>query len=992
MKIIFPIILFLFSGINNFNQKVPFSALKNDSDSFEIMEGFQIELVVAEPLIRDPVAMEIDEDGNWYVAEMPGYPLDLSKTGTIKKLKDTDGDGLPDKSIVFAKGLTLPMGLMKWKKGLLVADSPNIWYMEDTDGDEIADIKEVMITGFSLSNPQHNMNTPKFGIDNWIYVGHSGAINSFAYEKVFSDKGSAIRFPNNPNALQLNKNGDGKNVRFKPDTYQLESLSGETQYGHTVDQFGHRFYTDNANHLFHEVIDARYIAQNPNLALADAMQKIPDHGDACEVFPITENPNHQLLTDVGVVTSSCGITYYDGGAFGEKFNNVTFIGEPVHNLVHADIIEPKGATFTGKRLIEKKEFLASKDPWFRPVNFYVGPDGALYLIDYYRQIVEHPEWMSDEINKSGALYNGTDKGRIYRISKKGSAKMDWFGKRNYSIKPSSELVQLLKSNNGWEKRTVQRLLFQRNDQTITPDLIKILSENSSQAKIAALWLLYDWHKITPEILANILSDPSAGVRENALQVTDRLVQMLEYQSSKKLNNQILKLANDSDPRVRFQWLCSSAFFKQPEISKLKSNILVKDMADPWVGIAAIAASKGNEVNLFDELVKDLPEKKAEIASDFISNLSATIAKAGDKTLFEKALNSKKWWQAPVYEGLTNLLKYSKKDLLINESNRISLLENFTEKSSNTVKKSIVDLLFIVGLPKNETLLKKVFAQINANEDIESQKNALALLSLSKNKLYSDKIISTVVESNNDALQQASLNALPKILDPEKISKINKSYKNFTVDSKKIWIKYLMERYDRTQVLLAELEKGNISQKDLEWPQMVHLMNYYETKTRNKARQLLSLNEDRKAILQKYLTANNLMGNANNGKKIFVENCTSCHQINGIEGVDFGPNLSTLRSRNANSIITEIINPNNSIADKYGAWDIELNNGNKINGILIAENKNEIFIKTLGGIVRTINNSEIKSKNISKYSMMPNGLENAINVEQMADLIAFIKNI
>ena len=163
--------------------------LQKALQSIQVLEGFEVELVAAEPLVEDPVAMEIDEDGNWYVAEMPGYPLDLSKKGQIRKLIDTNDDGYPDKSIVFADGLTLPMGVMRWEKGILVADSPNILYFEDTDGDQKADKREVVLTGFSLSNPQHNMNTPKFGIDNWIYLGHSGAINSFTYEDIFGDKG-----------------------------------------------------------------------------------------------------------------------------------------------------------------------------------------------------------------------------------------------------------------------------------------------------------------------------------------------------------------------------------------------------------------------------------------------------------------------------------------------------------------------------------------------------------------------------------------------------------------------------------------------------------------------------------------------------------------------------------------------------------------------------------------------------------------------------------
>ena len=291
-------------------------------NSIQVMDGFEVELVAADPLIADPVAMEIDEDGNWFVLEMSGYPLDLSKKGHVKKLVDTNQDGYPDKSILFADSLTLPMGIMKWKKGILVADSPNIIYLEDTDGDNKADKREVILTGFSLSNPQHNMNSPKFGIDNWIYLGHSGAINSFSYENIFGDKGKEITFAGNPNAPKLPQNGNGRNVRFKPGSFEIESLSGETQYGHTTDPWGRRFYTDNADHLFHEVIDARYVNANKNLVISEAMSKIPDHGDACEVYPISENPNHQLLTDIGVVSSSCSVTWYDGGAFGKDFKKL----------------------------------------------------------------------------------------------------------------------------------------------------------------------------------------------------------------------------------------------------------------------------------------------------------------------------------------------------------------------------------------------------------------------------------------------------------------------------------------------------------------------------------------------------------------------------------------------------------------------------------------------------------------------------------------------
>ena len=371
--------------------------------SIQLPDGLTIELLTSEPMISDPVAMEVDENGDIYVAQMPGYPEDTAGTGTIKLLTDTNRDGLPDKSIVFADHLKLPTGIMKWKKGILVVDVPDIIYMEDTNHDGKADIRKVMLTGMALTNPQHIANTPIYGLDNWIYVAHMGSITP-KISMLFNDTGTNVRFTGNAAAPQLPRNSDGRNFRFKPESYELEMLAGESQYGHTFDTWGHHFCVENADHIFQEVMAARYLRRNPDLLVADASDYISDHGDACEVYPITTNPENQLLTDRGVITSACGITWYQGGLFPDSFNNITLVAEPTSNMIHADRINEKGASFTASRVYEKKEFFASTDAWCRPVQCYIGPDGALYVIDYYRKIIEHPEWLSEEaIHCRGAL-------------------------------------------------------------------------------------------------------------------------------------------------------------------------------------------------------------------------------------------------------------------------------------------------------------------------------------------------------------------------------------------------------------------------------------------------------------------------------------------------------------------------------------------------------------------------------------------------------------
>ncbi|MBA4056161.1 MAG: dehydrogenase, partial [Marivirga sp.] len=174
------------------------SGFEDPLSAFSLADGFRIELLASEPLIADPVDMEIDEYGRLYVVEMHGYPLDKSGTGKIKILTDTDADGRFDKSTIFADGLILPNSIMRWKKGVIVTDAPNVLYFEDRDGDGRAEIRDTLLTGFALSNPQHNLNSPVLGIDNWIYLAHEGAVTTETYKDEFGDRGKEIYFPGQP--------------------------------------------------------------------------------------------------------------------------------------------------------------------------------------------------------------------------------------------------------------------------------------------------------------------------------------------------------------------------------------------------------------------------------------------------------------------------------------------------------------------------------------------------------------------------------------------------------------------------------------------------------------------------------------------------------------------------------------------------------------------------------------------------------------------------
>jgi len=282
----------------------------------------------------------------------------------------------------------MPTGVMRWKQGVLVTAAPDVLYFEDRNGDGKADLRKVVLTGFPFSNPQHTVNSPVYGLDNWIYLAFEGPARGILFPQ-FSDLGQPLTFPNRPESPRIDV--VDRAVRFSPDRFAIEPLSGQTQFGHAFDAWGHYFTLNNSNHARHEAIAARYLNRNPDLLMSSAMQDISDHGSNARVYPINRNLRVEMLTQFGGFTSACGPAQYWGGTFPAPFDGVWFVNEPVHNLVHRDVLRDSGSTFVASRARDGVEFLASTDPWFRPVNLTVGPDGALYLLDYYREIIEHPE-------------------------------------------------------------------------------------------------------------------------------------------------------------------------------------------------------------------------------------------------------------------------------------------------------------------------------------------------------------------------------------------------------------------------------------------------------------------------------------------------------------------------------------------------------------------------------------------------------------------------
>ncbi len=943
--------------------------------------------------------MMIDENGKMYVVEMHGYPLDESGTGKIKLLTDSNGDGQIDNSIVFSDGLTLPTGIMRWKNGVIVTDAPDVIYLEDTNDDGKADVRETILTGFALSNPQHNLNNPLYGLDNWIYLAHESSVATQAYKKEFGDEGEAIFYPVHPHGSRLPKNANGRNIRFRPDSHLLEMTAAASQFGQTFDSWGNHFLLNNSNHIYQELIAERYLQRNPDLLVTKVTQTLSDHGQPADVFPITKNPQHQLLTTVGVFTSATGLEAYQGGAFPKEFDNSTFVAEPVNNLVHVDKLADDGVSYTASRVYQQKEFLASTDSWFRPVNIYTGPDGALYIIDYYRKFIEHPEWMAKEVVESGELYEGTEKGRIYRITPVGSKPADWSKSLSLGEASIGQLVEALANTNIWWRRNAQRLLLDRKEKEAIP-LLREMAKNvdAPLGRLHALWTLEGLGQLSIEIIKQALMDPVSGIRENAIRLAE-----LYLNEALGLRDALLSLKEDADPKVRYQLLLTLGFVDAPAVSQARQDLLFKDIKDEWFQIAALSASSVQHSTLLDAVI-DHSAADVSAYAPLIHKLSTMIGRSGNlkEIQWQVQRSTKKdseevsEWQAAILKGLAQGIK--SKELVSSDFQVVqnSLIRAFFEHPSESVREGSLQILRVIGLPNSSIstiALDRAEKTIqNKHQSIERRAGAVYFLALDSPERHIPLFKGLITPGEALPVQLAALHTLSSIPGQIVSGYLLEQWKVLSPEVRKAALHIFLNDPIRAKLLLDAIDAGQIQKTNLDQGHRIRLMTQQDQALKDRARTMFAENDDhqRQEIIERYKSALDLKGNALEGKQVFLQNCSSCHQIGGEAGTDFGPDLATIRNRRPASILNDIINPAQSIADGFDLWTIMLNDDKSIQGVVSAETPTAISIQQIGGQETTISRADIRSLIPLGMSAMPVGLENNINLQEMADLLAYIR--
>ncbi|MCA9068483.1 MAG: hypothetical protein KDA84_06150, partial [Planctomycetaceae bacterium] len=537
----------------------------------------KVELVASEPQVTDPVALAFDEYGRLWVVEMTDYPNGPAPgeppRSRIRLLEDKDSDGFYETARTFADKLLFANGVQPWRGGVIVTMAGEVAYFRDEDGDGRADLRETWYTGFKEENPQLRANHPTFGLDNQIYVanGLRGGVVIAAREE-WKKEAQPVSI-------------SGRDFRFDPLTGQYAAISGVGQFGLTFDAFGNRFVCSNRNPCKQIVLENSYLARNPHLGVSQVGHDVSPAGEESRVYPLTKAWTTSTLHS-GQFTAACGVTIYQGDALPKQFHGNSFTCEPTGSLVHRDVLSPKGATFTSHYGREEVEFLASRDSWFRAVNLANAPDGALYICDMYRAVIEHPQFMPTELKTRRDLTDGNDRGRIYRVVPK-SGKLPTREATGTMAKLSpTELVKLLDHPNSWHRETASRLIYEKQDAAIVPELETLATEGKTpEGRVRALWALRGLKKLTRNQVLKAIADDDLRVIEQAARLSEPFL----AKKDSKLVEAFVGFANHPDDRFRFQLALSLGEAQDDRVVRVLAYTALRAPEDQWIRTAVLSS-------------------------------------------------------------------------------------------------------------------------------------------------------------------------------------------------------------------------------------------------------------------------------------------------------------------------------------------------------------------------------------------------------------------
>ena len=838
-------------GGGSFSQLSPDQALS----SFQLADDLRIELVAAEPLVASPCALAFDSRGRLFVAENRGYPNTGDPAeGVVALLEDTDGDGRIDKRSEFADHLTYPNGVLPWKDGVIVTCAPDVFFLRDTDGDGRADERRVLLTGFETAkSTQLRVNAPTVGPDGWIYLAAGLS-------------GGSITCPAHPERPALKMTAD---VRFHPETLEVENVDGKSQFGQSFDDFGRRFICMNRLPVQHVVLASKWLARNPRLAFSDTVQDCSERnvrtglkggGDGVRLFPISANIT-TADSHAGSFSAACGVRVWRSGALPARYDGCVMACDPTGNLVHVDRLEAHGATYSAVPLLSGRELLASRDDWFRPVFLQRGNDGALYVADMYRKVIEHPDYLPEEVRKHTDFETGKTSGRIWRVTAK-------------------------------EPRTAAPLPAYRDE----------------------------------------LADLRPAATDQALAT---------------------RFADDANPRVRFGLALVLGDSRADFAVEALASLAARDLEDRWMRAAVLSGVGGREADFLRALWPKL-KGGSEGELDLLSLLGRSFA---DVNSLLAGLDGLKGDHAAALAALLVEVRGAEKTPAFQD-----LLEVAVKSAGESSTPSAARLLYV------------------------------RLLARSSWDQAAGPLQQTIASAADDALRTAAIRSLAALDGTRAAAGLlaQGAWQRYNPVIRETVLAALLARPTQLEGLLRAIEAGELPAAALNPQRRTVFTKLPDLKMRERAAKAFAATEsNRPAALAKAAAALALAPKFEHGRAVFKQLCATCHRLDQ-EGVTVGPDLLDIRKQPKENIVFHIVAPEAEVAPAFTPYACETKDGRAFAGLLTSETPASVTIRQAGGIEETVLRADVKSLNALPGSLMPAGLDAAMQPQDLADLLAFLK--
>lgn len=1005
----------------------PSKSPEQSRDCLQIEPGSRIELVAAEPLVFDPVWIDFDHHGRMFVAEYSDYPIgpvdsdgqeisDAKPLSKIVMLEDTDHDGRMDKRTVFADHLKFCHSFMPLMNGILACAQTQMLFLQDTDGDNVADVREVWFDGFTPAHPQMQIGCPRFGMDNWIYLTYAPG-NVVCKRPGFETK-VAVKMPR-------------QDMRFHPLTMKFEVVSGMGQFGNTFDNDGHRFFSTNRNPIMMEIIPEAAGKRNPYVSISPRHTDVGPSGGDTRVYPLVDMKSN-WLAHAGTHTSACGVTAYRGDLWDDKFQHSVFACEPVGHLVTRSIVEaqPGSPALTARRARQKADFLASSDTWFRPSSLRTGPDGALYLADMYRMWVEHPKFLPPEIAAQIDWRAGEDLGRIWRIAPDGEK-----AARTYrppvndrgEVDPDG-IVDVLKDGNGWRRQTAQRLLLENSidggfcsashrsgrerRKSLVSEMNAIISSREADPQVQhhALRVLEHLDALSEAgLIACLETNAPEGGRSVDLTRTALRANLAEVIApwtpvSSQLRSNFHQLLRDADASVAFAAMLNMPADLPPEQwSEAVSSSAARSSHwnDPWYQKAVQTVSAADPYLVAKTLVahsrrhNELPLKqRAKLQHEsLLTEMAREVAMAGDASSVSRLLSLIPSKATPTADVVAVVLGFNAGARKNGGALHYRSLEDVLKHPEELQAVDGNGVTSATDLVKQVRKRIDQIVQVAQNDDASAQQQAVGmkLLALIDRVRFISELPRLLSPEQPAGVQAVAVSIVREFRVADGFEVILKNLPSLAPSARSAAVSLFLTRVPATIDLLTAMNSGTIPSGIIDIDQRVRLLKHKDDAIKRLASKLFGgvVSSNRKAVAEEYEPALTLESSVERGAAVFEKTCSKCHRIDG-KGHNVGPDISDTRRRTRDALLYDILDPNRRVDPQFSEYVVLTTDGLTFNGLLVSDSGAQIVLRQPEGKERTIERSEIEEMQATAKSLMPEGVEKDVTVQEMADLLEFLK--